>query len=677
MSLKTKIKNDMWHINYIIPFTAKYLQGGKFDYLKKSIPVIAKLRVIKGRGKRDISKDILALMQKVDIEMLEDSTFSYWIDEHKTVAVKGNVLSNFSIDYGKLVNGSFYQIADESIAVGGEYGERAKYIKKAITVIRDRTIEVIQNKCKDKGKKDGLVEELKNILNQPAVHFHEGLQRILFFNQYMWQTRHGLNGLGRLDKILERVYREDISKGIITEETAYSMIKDFLNVESKWYSYKSSSLLGDIGQIIILGGLEANGSYFCNDLTYLFLKAQADLKKPDPKTLLRVSSKMPDKLLKTAVSLLSAKTGSPLFSNDDVVIPQLCQFGLSSEDAHNYCVSACWEPFIPGKSLDQNNIKAFDFFKPLDLTLNEIDLNSLTSFEVFFSAYKSTLKREWKIFLNGLNEYVWACDPFVSMMTDGCNKTAKDISEGGAIHSNYGVTSIGMGSACDTLMKIKKVVFEDKKYSLFVLNEIRKNNFKNHNDVYDYLKTLGHSYAHDDEDTIKLVNEIISASNSVVDEYTNPLGGKVKFGLSSPFYIRDAKKSPADLSGRKHGDPYETHISSLDASYTEVVNFAGKIDYSGYAFNGNVIDYFMSPNLIENNLDKFVSFMKAAIQIGFFQMQMNIMDSATLIDAKKNPDQYPGLIVRVWGFSAYFNDLPEEYKDVLIDRAIVSEKVVS
>ena len=105
------------------------------------------------------------------------------------------------------------------------------------------------------------------------------------------------------------------------------------------------------------------------------------------------------------------------------------------------------------------------------------------------------------------------------------------------------------------------------------------------------------------------------------------------------------------------------------------MNFAGKLDYCGHAFNGNVVDFFTPSGLIDNNTEKFVLFMKSAIRTGFFQMQMNIIDSATLIDAKEHPEKYPGLIVRVWGFSAYFNDLPEEYKNLLIVRAIEAEKV--
>ena len=121
--------------------------------------------------------------------------------------------------------------------------------------------------------------------------------------------------------------------------------------------------------------------------------------------------------------------------------------------------------------------------------------------------------------------------------------------------------------------------------------------------------------------------------------------------------------------------PYNTHISCLDASYTEVVNFAGRLSYDRQRFNGNVVDFFVPPSLIEDNLEKFVLFMKGAINTGFFQMQMNVLDSRTLIDAKAHPEKYKGLIVRVWGFSAYFNELPDSYKDLLIDRALAAEEV--
>lgn len=272
---------------------------------------------------------------------------------------------------------------------------------------------------------------------------------------------------------------------------------------------------------------------------------------------------MPKNLLGVSIESLMTKTGSPIFSNDDVVIPNLLQFGLPKIDAYSYCVSACWEPFIPGKSLDQNNIKAFDFFKPLDVMLNECNLNDIKDFETLMLKYEYNLKNEWAKFLNELNEYRWACDPFVSILTEGCNEKASDISSGGAIYNNYGVTSIGMGSTCDTLLNIKFLVFDSKKYTLEELNKHRKNDYKDAESVFMDISQLKHHYAHDDKDIIELVNRIIRISNMVVKNYENPLGGKVKFGLSSPFYIRDAKNAPADIAGRKKGDPWNFEYSNI------------------------------------------------------------------------------------------------------------------
>lgn len=673
MSLKTKIKNDLWHINYILPFTVKYLQEGKLNYFKQALPVVTRLRVIKGDGKRDISSDIKALMEQVKLGVVDSTSFFYWLDTNRTIAVKGNVLSNFTLDYKRVLERPFNEIADEAVKAGGNYGKRAAVIKESVHILRNRIIQIINTECMDTAKQKRLNEEFFVLLEKPASHFHEGLQRILFFNQILWQTRHMLNGLGRLDKILGALYESDINDGYMSKEEAYNYICDFLKLLHKWYIDKSSALLGDVGQIILLGGIEDNGTYFCNDLTYMFLKAQAEVAQSDPKILLRVSCKMPRELLRAATEALTAKTGSPLFSNDDVVLPSLKKFGISHEDAASYCVSACWEPFIPGKSLDQNNICSFDFFKPLDTLLNELDGKSPENFTELVKMYDISLRNEWKRLLKTLDEYIWAADPLVSILTDGCNESGKDISEGGGIYNNYGVTSVGLGSACDTLLNIKKLVYLDQKYTLEELNKHRKENFKSASKLLEQLKKL-HHYAHDDVPAVKLVNHIISVTNKELDNYTNLLGGRVKFGLSSPNYIKAAKGMPADLAGRLAGMPYGTHISCTDVSYTEVINFAGKLNYSGYCFNGNVVDYFVSPGLIENNLDKLVLFMKAAIDAGFFQMQMNIMDSATLIDAKTHPEKYPGLIVRVWGFSAYFNDLPEDYKDLLIERALQSEE---
>lgn len=674
MNTKTKIKNDMWRFNYILPFVKKYQfdEGGKSSVVKHILKTYMEIKPIHGKGKRTVGLDTKELLSRVDISFDVNSRFVYFIDTKKTIAVPGNILSNFTLDYDKIVHGSFMDLATKAQGTD-EYGMEAKLVIDGINILVKRIIDAIPLSQLSEELKEKHTEYFERILFAKAEHFEEALQRILFFNQIMWQTRHRLNGLGRLDKMLADLYQKDIDTDILTEEKACELVYDFLNQLSKYASYKSDALEGDIGQIIILGGNQPNGKYFCNGLTEIFLKEQANLKKPDPKTFLRVGKNMPDSLLKLAVSCLTAKTGSPLFSNDEVVIPVLKGFGMPNEDAYSYCVSACWEPYIVGKSLDQNNIMVFDYFKALDAVLNNgVEYRSI---EELVESYIKENGKCFKEFLQSVDEMKWAKDPLVSIFMDGCAEKRKDVSEGAAKYNNYGITTVALSNVVDSLFNIKKLVFKDKKYSLAEMNKARVENFDSAPEMFIEVTSLKKSYGHDIAEVEALVNRITSSIASIAKSYHNALGGTVKFGLSSPGYNILSKRMSADFSGRKNGKPYNTHISCTDAGYTEIVGFAGKLEYSDQRFNGNVIDFFMTESLIDENTGKFVLFMKGAIASGFFQMQMNLIDSKTLIDAKAHPEKYKGLIVRVWGFSAYFNELPESYKDLLIERALAAEKV--
>ena len=646
MNIKTKIKNDMWRFNYILPFVKKYQfdEGGKSSVVKHILKTYMEIKPIHGKGKRTVGLDTKELLSRVDISFDVNSRFVYFIDTKKTIAVPGNILSNFTLDYDKIVHGSFMDLATKAQGTD-EYGMEAKLVIDGINILVKRIIDAIPLSQLSEELKEKHTEYFERILFAKAEHFEEALQRILFFNQIMWQTRHRLNGLGRLDKMLADLYQKDIDTDILTEEKACELVYDFLNQLSKYASYKSDALEGDIGQIIILGGNQPNGKYFCNGLTEIFLKEQANLKKPDPKTFLRVGKNMPDSLLKLAVSCLTAKTGSPLFSNDEVVIPVLKGFGMPNEDAYSYCVSACWEPYIVGKSLDQNNIMVFDYFKALDAVLNNgVEYRSI---EELVESYIKENGKCFKEFLQSVDEMKWAKDPLVSIFMDGCAEKRKDVSEGAAKYNNYGITTVALSNVVDSLFNIKKLVFKDKKYSLAEMNKARVENFDSAPEMFIEVTSLKKSYGHDIAEVEALVNRITSSIASIAKSYHNALGGTVKFGLSSPGYNILSKRMSADFSGRKNGKPYNTHISCTDAGYTEIVGFAGKLEYSDQRFNGNVIDFFMTESLIDENTGKFVLFMKGAIASGFFQMQMNLIDSKTLIDAKAHPEKYKGLIVRV------------------------------
>ena len=670
MSLKTIIKNDLWRWNYILPFVLKYQADnrGIVYIINKAVTAYRTISPIKSKGKRTVGRDIKELLLKIDITIDNSNGFIYFIDVHKTVAVSGNILGNFCLDYSIIIDRAFDEIYQE--AVNDEYGREARLVMEGMLSLCDRIIKEIADKDSKIHNKNKYIQYYKDMFMKPAEHFEEALQRILFFNQILWQTRHRLNGLGRLDKILNRVYNKDIESGYITKKEAEIILDDFLITLSKYPEYKSDSLMGDIGQIIILGGLTSDEDYFYNDLTLMFLEAIARVKRPDPKVLLRVSKFMPDYIINNITECLLAQTGSPLLSNDDVVIPAI-ESSFSKEDIYNYHTSACWEPFIAGKSFDQNNIAVYSYFDVLE----DVLAAEHKSFNQLVKQYIKSNSECFARFLKTLDSIKWAKDPLVSMFTGQCNKSRCDISDGGAQYNNYGVTTVGLGNVIDSLLNIKELVFEKRLITLKELNKARLSDFKKDDKLYTIISNMNKHYGHDDKLTIELANKITEAMADVAKNYKNKFGGTVKFGLSSPSYNKRGMNANGDLSGRKAREAFNTHISCSDVTYTELVGFASKLDYTEQRYNGNVIDFFISPIMISGNKEKFNLFLKGAIFMGFFQMQMNLMDSKTLIDAKKNPNRYPGLIVRVWGFSAYFNDLPEDYQNILINRAIMAESI--
>ena len=607
---------------------------------------------------------------KININAHDSNGFIYFIDPYKLLYSNLNMLENITIDYEICLNKSINDLKKEvSILKESEYKKNQQYAIEAIEILVNKIIsELEKSNIKDKTK---YIKYFENIKSKKADTLEEALQRILFYNQVLWQSGHNLNGLGRLDKILDTYYR----KCKLSREEISDLIEKFIRVLHEDYWIKSSALLGDTGQIIVLGGKEEDGTYFSNDLTSIFIEVIKKVQLPDPKVLLRVSENTPKELIELSIDCITTGVGCPLFANDDVIIPRLIEFGYEKKDAFNYVTSACWEPLIANKSAEQNNIKSIVFMRPFNQMMDNEDLSKFKSIDSIIKKYKEYLEKYVKQFIMELDELEYEIDPIVSIFIPNCNKKEKDVTKGGAYYNNFGATSVSLANVINSIINIDKFVFREKKYDLVELNRIRENNFANESDLLDSLKNQKDRFGVDDEYVYNIFNDITDYVDSILNKTYNKKGGRLKIGFSAPTYIIESKDEEASFDGRKKGEPFIVHISSDVPSlpYTELINFSSKLKYSGNRFNGNVVDFMVTPNFIENNKKKFIDFLILSIKIGFFEMQMNVVSSEILIKAKKNPKEFPNLIVRVWGFSSYFNDLPEEYKDILIERALKNE----
>ena len=665
MSIKSTIKK--------LPSVKKYLYAKNlYRYYRNQYPDSSKPKFIVNSFASinviDLEESkinqICRLIDRVHINPVNNESFFYSIDPYTKIESQNQVLENNTIDYSWVINSSFADL--------NSYCDTYSDITASLRNYIDR----VKNQESLAGYSNNF-DEILSIFSSKASHFHEALQRILFINQWLWQTGHKLNGLGHLDWLLYDLYIGDINSGHMNRDDAHGYITDFFHILHSFYWFKSTMMLGDTGQIIVLGGLDKDGSYRYNELTYLFIEVSMELKFPDPKVLLRVSEQMPDDLLECAVKCIATGIGAPLLSNDDRVIPSLIQFGYDESDAYNYSTSACWEPFSVGNSCEHNNIMALNFCLPLIELLDSKKFDSLSGTEEIIEEYYIYLDAYLNEVLSQLDIRVFETDPLLTLFNPEILKTKKDIVNGGAKYSNMGVTTIGLSSVVNSILNIQHFVFDQNKYTLHDINELRKTNFIDNKPVLDKLKSEYVFYGQDNQLVIDLTNRITRHTSTVMEKHINKLGGRYKFGLSSPNYIIDAKNLAATFDGRKDGEPMGVHISGKNGlSPTELISFASQLDYNSDRINGNVVDFVLSPSLISDNFGKIVLLLKGGIKQGFYQMQINVVDSKTLIEAQKNPELFPNLVVRVWGYSAYFKDLPREYQDNLIKRTIEAEKSI-
>ena len=589
-----------------------------------------------------------------------DSYYIYPFDSHLIRVPKGIEIASLTPDYSYVLEFSLNAIADR-LSGNTEFERGMRILIKSIGSLGDRIQSLLGSS--NNGRRKELSQMFPDLWYRPANSLDEALQKILFYNALLWQNRLWHNGLGRLDKILYPYYVQDLSIGVLTREEAKKKLRHFLLLLNRDMEAKSYSLLGDTGQVILLGGIDKTGHDVSNELTEIFFELFAGLRLPDPKLILRVNDQTPEQIWKLSAECLVTGCGSPLLMNEELIMPLMERFGYAHEDCSEMGTSSCWEPLIIGKSFDQNNPVAS--IVPL-IPIPQILRCEYTTFDELLNDYLTRLK---DMIRKRTSTIQFDKSPILSLLYESCIEKKQDISNGGAIYYFHGMQVVGLPNAINSLLNIKEFVFDKRVLSLGTCADMLRHNYEGYDDYR--LLFLGNSlkFGVSDPMVIDLTNKVTSSiSEAISDVRMN--GNPVKVGFSSPSYIGKARKCPASLDGRKYGEPFATHISpvSQDIDLPKILRFAETLDYSGNRLNGNVVD-FTIPDAFRTHTNQLISLLKDSIKKGVYEIQLNVLDVESLKDARLHPEKYPYLVVRVWGFSAYFNDLPDEFKDNLIRRA--------
>ena len=573
-------------------------------------------------------------------------------------------ICSITVDYGKVLDSNLHEILNQlSNCREKTFGNREKEVIDSIENLARR----VHNKLRHKRTKrsNQLASYFQHILHNKPICLDEAIQKLLFYNALFWQMGHSHIGLGRLDIILSEYYENDIKSGRLTETEAKELLKKLILVLGKDTTSKSLSLIGDTGQYILLGGIDKKGNTIQTKLTTLFLDLMWELHIPDPKLILRVNQTTSDDVWRKAIKSIMTGSGSPLLMNEKPIIDNLIKFGYNKEDVWNVGTSACWEPLIIGKSFDQNNpFLSIVAISPLnDLLINNVEFET---FNDLYNAYKELYNEEIK---KRISDIDFDCSPLFSLFFDDCISRCKDFTQGGAVYAYHGAQVVSLPNTINALLNIKRLVYDEKLYTLEDLRNAMITNFEDQSDLQILLSNTGKKFGLVDDDVLSLTNDLMRYTGRVVASVTCN-GQPVKVGFSSPNYICSSRNVQASLDGRRNGYPFAVHISPISSKIdiSEVLDFASKLDYQGNQINGNVVDFIL-PTSYVNNIEKLIGILRDACSKGVFELQLNVLDKRTLLDAKSHPEKYPNLIVRVWGFSAYFNDLPDEFKNNLIQRA--------
>ena len=502
---------------------------------------------------------------------------------------------------------------------------------------------------------------------------------------------------GRLDQHLVPFYRRDIEKGILTREQARELLQAFW---IKFNNHPAPPKVGVTAQesntytdfcLINLGGLTEDGFDGVNELTYLILDVIKEMRILQPSSMIQVSKKNPDQLIKKALDIIRTGFGQPSVFNTDAIIQELVRQGKSLGDARRGGASGCVETGAFGHEC-YILTGYFNLPKLVELTLNngcdphtdeQLGLEtgtpeSFSDFQHFFSAFQKQLNHfiDIKIRGNNIIERLYARympAPFLSLLIDDCLEQGIDYNDGGARYNTSYIQGVGLGTVTDALTSLKYHVFDQKSVSIEEMLNALAADFSGFKSLQRKLKNETPKYGNDDEYADAVMRDIFEAYFKAIDGRPNTKGGIYRINLlPTTVHVYFGRVTGALPDGKNNAEPLSEGISPVQGADrngpTAVMKSAGKIDH--IRTGGTLLNMKFTPQLIsdERGIDKVTHLIRSYFRMDGHHVQFNVVDAKTLKDAQKFPDKYRDLIVRVAGYSDYFVDLGVELQNEIIRR---------
>ena len=502
---------------------------------------------------------------------------------------------------------------------------------------------------------------------------------------------------GRLDQLLYPYYRADVEKGILSVQEAMELVGCLwlkLNDNTNLVPETAEELFGGAGTVpaVTVGGVDENGEDAVNDLTYIMLRVTELLKTRDPSLNARFHYEKNTEAYRNRVAEVIVQTRAvPAFLNDATNIEVLEAQGTRTEHARDYAVIGCVELGVPGRSYDASSSIMMNLVSVLELALyngkrpvtgdEQIgpvtgDPSFFESFDQFWGAFKSQFA--W---LGGkaieLNEYFGRAyqevlpSPLLSAFFEGPMDAGKDLIFGGALYNSSGATHIGFADTVDSLNAIEKAVFLDRKCTFDELKQALEADFQGHEALHAYLVNRTPKYGTDDEIAQKNSQNLIRFLYDFYHRHVNYRGGRYRPGYwTMTNHAGQGKLAGALPNGRKAHQVLASGITPVSQAARDLPTSLRMIGGLGarYIPSGEALNLKYPSVPTPDDVKTLGQVVEAYFREGGLHVQFNIMSYEDLLRAKEAPDDYPDLLVRVSGYSAYFNSLNEAMKDEIITR---------
>lgn len=596
-------------------------------------------------------------------------------------------ISNICADWGNVLSDGLLARRENALAARQQWSadsQKVEFLDCSIDTI-EAVLELSSRYSQaayDAGRPK-LGEILEHVPGHPPRSFHEALQALRLLHAVVWMSGHYHVGLGRFDQYMYPYLRADLDAQCLDTAGAEELLAEFfisLNKDSDLYPGVQQ---GDNGQTLTLGGMTPDGEDGVNKLTWMALRVARDVSMIDPKINLRISSNTDLELLTLASELTRKGLGFPQYSNDEVVIPALAAHGYELEDARNYTVAACWEFIIPGKGMEVVNIGAVSFPYAVDFAVRK-GLSAGEQFEAIKQRVKANVQDQVDNLVVSYKDLFLPPAPYYSVLMDECLEKGCDLSTG-LKYNNFGIHGAASANAADALAAVYKYVFDEQSIDPDDLLHAMDNNYANAEALRLKLSLQGPKVADRNQLADEMLVFLFDALAETCEKYQdNSLGRNIRPGTGSAMYYvwlaegREGMREPvvgATADGRKQGDYFSANLApSLgqrnDSPIATFESFC-QIDYQRI-YNGGPVTVELSDSVFRNqeSLQKVAMLVQIFVRLGGQQLQINSLNANMLLDARKYPERYPNLVVRVWGWSGYFCDLAPEYQDHIIDRCL-------